>query len=479
MNASKQLLSIVVTGFVAVAVAGQARSGEQKAGGSVAPFVVKGPHIGVNMAEMKSAEDLRRVPGIVRAWKTPGQYGNWTLRDINGDGEPECFGNDTNSVAATASDGMKELWRVGGIESTGNDNHLWCEDMDADGNFEVVIFGNDAIWLLDARTGSVKKKIPLGISEGGEKPWYIGHFSDRKKWDIVVLVRGEIRVYTAEGRVVFTYGKNILSGNILYAADLDGDGFSEIIHPSDSGNYVLDHDGKLLYNLGGKHSDGLLIEDFDGDGRLEICVQTSGCTLDGDILIVDAITGAIKVREKDDPAGHLQMFASGHFLPGDKGRQIFFAPRSDKWLMRAIDCRGKRLIPTAGAPSLKPESAGQPVYAHNHSYNKQGRRIAEHVWAADADGDGLDEVFISKGKKARCPTYVACYDGDGTLLMDVRFEGAKWACLNHYNRYVYRYVWDMNRNGRKEIEFQTDGWVILMEVPQELDRPRDVKEVRE
>jgi hypothetical protein len=31
----------------------------------------------------------------------------------------------------------------------------------------------------------------------------------------------------------------------------------------------------------------------------------------------------------------------------------------------------------------------------------------------------------------------------------------------------------------KELEFQTSGWVILMEVPQELDRPRDVKEVRE
>ncbi len=76
-------LSIVVTGFVAVAMVGQARSGEQKAGGSVAPFVVKGPHIGGNMAEMKSAEDLRRVPGIVRAWKNPGQYGNWTLRDID------------------------------------------------------------------------------------------------------------------------------------------------------------------------------------------------------------------------------------------------------------------------------------------------------------------------------------------------------------------------------------------------------------
>ena len=473
MNVSKQLISIIMTGCVAMT--GQTLSGEQKDGGSVAPFVVNVPHMTVNMAEIKSSEDLRRVPGIVRAWKNPGAYGNWTLRDIDGDGEPECFGSNTNSVAATASDGMKELWRVGGIESTGNDNHLWCVDMDADGDFEVVIFGNDAIWLLDARTGAVQKKIPLGISEGGEKPWYIGHFSDQKKWDIVVLVSGEVRVYTAEGGLVFTYGKKIIPGNILYAADLDGDGFSEIIHPSDSGTYVLNHKGKLLYNLGGMHSDGLLIEDFDEDGRLDICIQTSGCTLDGDILIVDAITGAIKVREKDaNPAGHLQMFASGHFLSGNVGRQIFFSPRSDKWLMRGIDCHGKRLIPTAGAPSLNPSFAGQPVYAHSHSYNKQGRRIAEHVWAADADGDGLDEVFISKGKKSRCPTYVACYDGDGTLVMDVRFEGAKWACLNHYSRYVYRYDWDMNRNGKKEIEFQTDGWVILMEVPQELGPKSDI-----
>ena len=45
MNASKQLLSIVVTGFVVVAMAGQARSGEQKDGGSMAQVAASWPAI--------------------------------------------------------------------------------------------------------------------------------------------------------------------------------------------------------------------------------------------------------------------------------------------------------------------------------------------------------------------------------------------------------------------------------------------------
>ena len=419
----------------------------------------------LDLDAVSSAEELRRVPGIIAAWRNPGTYGQFTLQDIDGDLMPECFGvkagrdngsgyTDKGTAEAVASDGMSMLWSSAFHRATNSDNHLWCKDLDGDGSFELIQVGRD-LDILDAHSGRLKVRVPLKETEDSELPWSVGRLQDTSMYDVVICGsapenRIVIRAFQYDGTELWSYHmEGLPGGNLVKCADIDGDGFDEVLYSSNSGLVVLEEDGheKYVFAHGQRHSDDIVVDDLNEDGHLEACVQQPGCSRRGPISILDAKTGRLLSQTPDaDPPGHLQMFVSGEFRPDVPGREVVFA-------LRQIDGQTVRMLDHQGTPV----SYGGVAWL-------QGDLYAEHVAAADTDGDGRDEILVTSGLRGLKGAHIAIFDGeDGRRSLLIRLKpDTVYACLDHVNLQTF----DVNRNGRQEIVVQTPKWILLVETPE-------------
>ncbi len=190
--------------------------------------------------------------------------------DLNGDGKAE--------VAMKTADGT----------IAGDGTVIGDASKDYRNSSGYILSGPEYLTLFDGRTGAVLTTIDYNPERGTVSSWgdSYGNRVDRflagvayfdGKTPSLVICRG---YYTRAVIVSYEYKGGKLnqewifdsndSGNSAYAgegnhnlsiADVDGDGFDEIVY----GSAVIDHNGKGLYATGHGHGDALHVSDFDPD----------------------------------------------------------------------------------------------------------------------------------------------------------------------------------------------------------------------
>ncbi len=153
--------------------------------------------------------------------------------------------------------------------------------------------GPEYLTVFDGQTGAALRTIDYKPGLGDVNSWGDGKYnrSDRYLAGVgyfdgvhpsLFMCRGYYRrsavtAYDWDGenlteRWAYDTGTNSKDGfygqgnHQISVADLDNDGFDEIVY----GSAALDHDGKLLHSMGWGHGDALHVSDFDNDGRQEI-----------------------------------------------------------------------------------------------------------------------------------------------------------------------------------------------------------------
>ncbi len=212
------------------------------------------------------------------------------------------------------------------------------------------------------------------------------------------------------------------SGWTANARDIDGDGKIDLIvtGQTNGGRCIVryDQDGRRVWssepvNDGMGHESGVAVEDLDGDGTNELIFNVFR-----QLWCLDADTG--KTEWKIDlPAcrDNYQASVVGHFLD----RKRF-----------AVVCRVYRDVTCYDA-----RGTVAWTYRIDHK-NDYGHEMAHY----DADGDGLDEVYVSLVGK------FLAIAGDGKL------RWADTSCPGHSD---FILCGDVDHDGQREIVYDRDG----------------------
>jgi hypothetical protein len=182
-----------------------------------------GPIVRVNMLKIK---DFTTVPGISKAWKahykTAGEndtFSNMILSevvDIDGKGTFGAFSyiDWYKSHIARYDQNGNCLWVSDPLPArAGDESRLPVVDIDADGTLEVLSTqkfpkkGGGAIVCLDGETGKLKwqKYFPGKVNKVMENPIVVGHFSDKKKYDIVARYDNYVYCVDPNGKLRWKY----------------------------------------------------------------------------------------------------------------------------------------------------------------------------------------------------------------------------------------------------------------------------------
>ena len=210
------------------------------------------------------------------------------------------------------------------------------------------------------------------------------------------------------------------------ARDVDGDGKIDLIVSAgtkDSRCIVrYDQDGRRIWtservNDGVGNESGMAVEDLDGDGKFEVVFN-----VDRQLWCLDADAGKTKWKiDLPKCRNNYQVSVVGHFLD----RKRF-----------AVVCRVDRDV-TCYDP------AGWKVWTYPiDNQDLYGHEMAHY----DADGDGLDEVYISLNGK------FLALGGDGKL---------RWADASCRNHSDFILCGDVDGDGNREIVYDRDGCAAM------------------
>lgn len=297
------------------------------------------------------------------------------LGDINGDGRMElvCVQPDGGIddryvphqvVCLTAFALTGELlWQVGEPAEEpggpGSDYPAQIVDIDGDGQLEVLAVMDKTLFVLEGRSGRVKKEFSLKnlprltshdkrFPEGVDCPnahdcIIVANLRGNKTPEDIILKDRYENMWALDGdfNLLWTHSGNV--GHFPLACDINGDGKDEVM----AGYDLLSAEGKLLWSCRNldDHADCLWMGDVNGDGKPELCVGGSvTCLYDGEGNELWRYDGSIES----------QHVALGKFLPDSPGLQVAGLDRicrgdgykgqyDGKDGMFLLDCEGREI----------------------------------------------------------------------------------------------------------------------------------------
>lgn len=240
-------------------------------------------------------------------------------------------------------------------------------DIDGDGKAEVYCKGGEGdprepeghvktgpewLYKLDPATGKIVKKIPWidRLPEIGDYNYYCRNmlavaYLDGKRPHLI-MQRGTyqdivMRAYDGDLNLVWEWNsKNekekykSQGSHTLHAADVDGDGFDEIV----AGSFVIDHNGKGLWTRGVGHPDTCYVSDIDPKRPgMEIFFGIEPRQKSGAVCLVEAATGKM-IWGNPEPSKHVHSQGLCADLTADYPGQECYAGEKDGsqyWLYTA------------------------------------------------------------------------------------------------------------------------------------------------
>jgi hypothetical protein len=292
-------------------------------------------------------------------------------------------------------------------------------DLEADGEPEIVTLvrlGNpgggtgeephdSAVVVPD--TGGGAPPGDTGGGEGDDDP--IGPPEDPNDWCAAAA-------FHVDGEVAWISPYYVAcAGHLLAAADLDGDGFGEVLVQ----DAVLDHTGTLLWEMSSRATAAAYTEmgsdpvalDLDGDGAPEVLAGRAVYQGNGTLLCE---------IPADDPDG----FPAAADFDGD-GLGEFILVGENEAHVYGHDC-----APRAGWALIGSGNGGPPT-------------------VADFDGDGTPEIGLANAE------FYSVYEADGTVL---------WShpCTDASSHATGSSVFDFDADGRAEVLYADEVtlWVL-------------------
>lgn len=323
------------------------------------------------------------------------------------------------------------------------DYPLQVYDIDGDGIDEVITAKNFELLILDGRTGEVKKKTKLPLSDkndnkiigvpNGVYPFdrinadgiRICNVSGKERPTDILIKDRYCRIYllNSDLELLWSFRSDKNTGHFPYACDINRDGYDEIL----CGYNLLDHKGNLLwsYPIQSDHTDEIISGRFmagSNEGHFA-CVSGSEGFFIGDYH------GNI-IRRED--IGHAQRVSTGNYCPEREGFELAVV---NYWGHQGI--------------VYLYDSEGNPLWEFENELN--GNMLTPVNW----DGNGSDLILLNADSRKG-----GLLNGDGIRCVEFPEDGHPTMCVEAINltgdARDELVVWDYHR---MYIYTQDDGFM--------------------
>ncbi|CAA7389852.1 unnamed protein product [Spirodela intermedia] len=174
-------------------------------------------------------------------------------------------------------------------------------DLDRDGNLDIIVGTSFGLcYVLDHR-GNVREKFPLEMAEI-QAPVVAADINDDGKIEIVTAdVHGNVAAWTAQGKEIWEVHLKSLVPQGPTIGDVDGDGRTDIVVPTISGNiYVLSGmDGSFVrpfpYRTSGRVMNQVLLLDLNSPKEKQKSLTLVTTSFDGYLYLIDGKTACADV----------------------------------------------------------------------------------------------------------------------------------------------------------------------------------------
>lgn len=174
-------------------------------------------------------------------------------------------------------------------------------DLDGDGNMDILIGTSYGLFYVLDHKGNVREKFPLEMAEiqGGVVAADINE--DGKIELLTTDTHGNVAAWTTKGKEIWEQHVKSLIPQTPSVGDIDGDGHTEVVVPTVSGNiYVLNgRDGSFVrpypYRTHGRVMNQVLLADLSKRGEKKKGLTIVTTSFDGYLYLIDGPTSCADV----------------------------------------------------------------------------------------------------------------------------------------------------------------------------------------